>query len=650
MNKAVINLFKSEGAFLKSFDNGDDCVIYPNISDYTKLNTRASFRINQDEEYLIYRDTSAWNTADEGAIVSDLGVTVKTSSNTDDFIYFEWSNIEKVSYQDLSLLFHDNTDQPYSIPVYYFVKAYDEELIKVGKKLARLFSSIAKIVEPEKSDFEKFVGQLNNLDADNKTQEAIELCEKHLYDFDEERWLILYWLSNYYCDIHDYEEEYRHAKEGLKYCEIGSSAYVKLAYMVYDASISLGNIKEARKFCFEDVNYATDEQNLAGVSIRKDASKDFQKYESLFCSQFLDYPYSERKILVPVKEYTDLSPSSLSVINISNLPQEITFPVGHPIANHVYVGHPYLAGKYMPIEEYQLELVEDKVREFCQIAQYLGATEISIECLNSNSNEQSDNSGNSISGSVDALRNGSAQYKSEFSRHMIDSLSNAINLHQTFFPTQAPSLPDNLVWYQNEPSWQRLYEQRIRGGLLSHEERIETIKSQVVDSREMQDIKGEIEGLFIKMNLRFEKSDEQRLRQQENATLAIKITFAPLEQLTCSLHNLSDVNNSAKYSSIEQEYLHELKECLADGEIGTGERRLLGKLAAKLGISSERAAELEASLAAPVLSDDEKEYLEEYKAAAVDGAVSEKERRLLDKLKKMYGISDERARTIEVMV
>ena len=56
---------------------------------------------------------------------------------------------------------------------------------------------------------------------------------------------------------------------------------------------------------------------------------------------------------------------------------------------------------------------------------------------------------------------------------------------------------------------------------------------------------------------------------------------------------------------------------------------------------------MEASLSSPILSDDEKEYLEEYKAAAVDGVVSEKERRLLDKLKKMYGISDERAREIE---
>lgn len=100
----------------------------------------------------------------------------------------------------------------------------------------------------------------------------------------------------------------------------------------------------------------------------------------------------------------------------------------------------------------------------------------------------------------------------------------------------------------------------------------------------------------------------------------------------------------------EQEYIDELKECLADGEIGAGERRLLGKLAAKLGISAERAEELEASLSSPILSDDEKEYLEEFKAAAVDGVVSEKERRLLDKLKKMYGISDERAREIEKLV
>lgn len=105
--------------------------------------------------------------------------------------------------------------------------------------------------------------------------------------------------------------------------------------------------------------------------------------------------------------------------------------------------------------------------------------------------------------------------------------------------------------------------------------------------------------------------------------------------------------NQSCPSTEEQEYLEELKECLADGEIGPRERRLLDKLASKLGISPERAADLEASLSAPALTDDEKEYFEEVQAVLADGEISDKERRLLEKLRKMLDISEERAKEIE---
>lgn len=99
----------------------------------------------------------------------------------------------------------------------------------------------------------------------------------------------------------------------------------------------------------------------------------------------------------------------------------------------------------------------------------------------------------------------------------------------------------------------------------------------------------------------------------------------------------------------EQEYLEELKECLADGEIGGSERRLLNKLRVKLGISEERAAELEASLQKPQLTEEEQEYLEAYQDAMEDGVISDKERRLLDKLMKINNISEERAKEIEML-
>ena len=105
------------------------------------------------------------------------------------------------------------------------------------------------------------------------------------------------------------------------------------------------------------------------------------------------------------------------------------------------------------------------------------------------------------------------------------------------------------------------------------------------------------------------------------------------------------------YSNNEQEYIETLKEIIADdGEITDRERRLLEKLRTKLGISESRAKELENALANPSLTIEEQEYLDEYKSIAADGEITDKERKLLDKIRKMSGISEERAREIEKMV
>ena len=57
----------------------------------------------------------------------------------------------------------------------------------------------------------------------------------------------------------------------------------------------------------------------------------------------------------------------------------LQFPIGHPIADQLYVAHPYISGRYIPFEDYDLTFLEDRLREFCWLAQCLGATEVTIE-------------------------------------------------------------------------------------------------------------------------------------------------------------------------------------------------------------------------------------------------------------------------------
>lgn len=106
-------------------------------------------------------------------------------------------------------------------------------------------------------------------------------------------------------------------------------------------------------------------------------------------------------------------------------------------------------------------------------------------------------------------------------------------------------------------------------------------------------------------------------------------------------------NNVA--SDLELEYVDELKACIEDGgEISKGERRLLEKLRIKLNITEERAAELEQSLSTPQLSEVEQEYLAEYRECLAEGGeISSGERRLLNRLRDKLGISEQRASELE---
>lgn len=107
------------------------------------------------------------------------------------------------------------------------------------------------------------------------------------------------------------------------------------------------------------------------------------------------------------------------------------------------------------------------------------------------------------------------------------------------------------------------------------------------------------------------------------------------------------IDNS--YTPEEEEYIQEVKECIAEfGEIGGSSRRLLSRIQNSLGITDERAAELEASLA-PSLTEDESAYLEEYKLSLEEsgGTLSDMDRRLLNRLRGKLDITEERAAEIE---
>lgn len=277
---------------------------------------------------------------------------------------------------------------------------------------------------------------------------------------------------------------------------------------------SLHNDREARKDWFLVKEWANVEKTSKGVGIKEEAKKYFENYEKTWL-KFLNYDYSERKLLMPVAKYTTVAMSIVNVVQIVNLPTQITFFRGNLDDCQLYIGHPLLPHLYIPFDNYQFILIKEQLEELCLIAQSLGATDIAIDFTNIQSKD--------------------ADMKAETNdckkrQQLKDKLQQSIRRHQTFTPTKTPSLPEDLVWYNHEPSWQILYQQRM-SGILTHTEHIETHKTQLVNNDELAQIKEDLKTQTISVGMKWEGSEKSKYEIQEDTILNVTITFAPLEQL-----------------------------------------------------------------------------------------------------------------------
>ncbi|MCQ2163580.1 MAG: hypothetical protein MJZ04_00215 [Bacteroidales bacterium] len=789
-------------------NNGYDCCIL-SIPAGKKNNVRQNFGISHQEEILFFRDTSFWNSENQGLVLTDNALyCIPDNDDPESRFVFTWEIIKTVKYLDGCLYFYgyEGDDDVCPINMGYFLKDTSSDYLvnDYGKSIAHLLSRIAakiKHVDP----FEENEKNVNGLVEKGNLDGAISLL-KSIISQDDGTYKA-YWYYRLSCIVRQKdgveveEQSAKYCMEGLNYCEDGSPISIWLRNQHRSVSVypyllevdkldsgepvtSLQNTKLQRWEGLWVSQNATDQTYSDGTLMKDDAARDYEDANRFYCENFIRQPYNERKVLLVVDEYTDLRQDSLCVMRKSDIPSNMSFPIGHPQVGQIYVGHPFIPAKYVPFEEYQLEFIEDKVREFTWLMQCMGATKISISAKNDNEQNGDYSSNQNISGNTSyGLAKANGSYSRNSKGSFAEQISKAISLNQEFNPKRAPFVPEGLVWYQNEPSWQRLVNQRMTGSLVHASESIESRKSNMVNGSELTNIKAEFHSL-VSLDGEWTKEEEAKFQQQENATLTFEIDFAPVESLTkdanssssmrdySSLENApakkdeneiaqsivfsmkiddyysvqsrgktgvaivgyvnegsvkvgdtirlvdhyrgDDLSLSAKVeecifeelsiesvekgddakliltgvklkemrhhmkaiivksdsshvseeshtasmknatnndqdglSTKEQDYLEEVLSMLADGEIGPRERKTLDRFASRLGITPERAEELEASLSVPALTDDEKEYLEEVKLTLEDGEIGPRERKFLDRCASRLGISPDKAKEIE---
>ena len=100
----------------------------------------------------------------------------------------------------------------------------------------------------------------------------------------------------------------------------------------------------------------------------------------------------------------------------------------------------------------------------------------------------------------------------------------------------------------------------------------------------------------------------------------------------------------------EQEYLDDLNAALCDGIIDESGKRILERRRLKLGITEQRAAQLNEGSQKISLTEEEMEYMQDFEDCFDDGVITDSEKRLLVRRREKLGISEQRSIELEHMV
>ncbi|MEP1767203.1 MAG: hypothetical protein ABJJ53_11270 [Sulfitobacter sp.] len=135
--------------------------------------------------------------------------------------------------------------------------------------------------------------------------------------------------------------------------------------------------------------------------------------------------------------------------------QQIDFPPGHPRDGVLYVGHPAKPSLYFTMADFHRVVFEHKFCEAIELLMSLGATSIRVEHISGWSKEFSARISVPLADADDAST-GEAGAKRGVSQSL---------LYEANLAGVEPSLPDDLVWYHHEPTWQSIAKGRLKYGL-----------------------------------------------------------------------------------------------------------------------------------------------------------------------------------------
>lgn len=411
----------------------------------------------------------------------------------------------------------------------------------------------------------------------------------------------------------------------------------------------MGKITDSRNAYMKSLAEAPEEQKY---ELQNRTTKLEEANADLWDNYILRVPYKERKYIMLVEDskIKNCAVSGITIFNSSNVPNCINFYDNMPLNNELYVGHPYNPSVYIPYNQAEDILFQDKIQEFCYILQQLGAEEITITSLKGRKINETNNKKEEVEVAANAGRFGNASLNIDSSTsNLMDRTSHEqYDVKYVYDPIDMPKVPSETIWYQNQPKWQRIVQSRIDGNTLEWTECISSKLKFFTSSSEKEDIKAKLKVLMANIEGRSYKEEEKQLKEETETIWRVSVKFRSKKLLQEKSQSRNTI--SSTLTDTEKEFLNEVRFCIEDdGVIDNSEQIFLNKTREKFGLTEERAKELQESLLKPQFTENEKEYINALSELMIDGQIPEsaQRKRIVERFRNLYEIDEQRANEIE---
>jgi len=618
-------------------------------------NARASHGRDENEYVFFLSDFTFWGSAKKSVLATENGISIKYEDELQP-LFIEWKDIDYVDApnwipqrlrfgsdgKEFSFeFFHDRSHDEC---VALFEELVCEKRSQFSLEAESLDGIIekAKTLKPQSSAIESAISlcdrllspSFTKLEAQYNNLGECRIINKDYYGITNKRATLLCLLGNRMQAKTDLFGFIENCKQSL-----GGSAP---AY--FDACMLLASI------CEEDKEYddAIIVLNLAAQvdapDSQRKANMELAKLREEKISHLASAPREVRQMMLcvegvpawPVKEFGYADAQMLRRINWK-------FEPGHPQDGEMYVSHPFRPDCYYVVQSFHDRLFDEKRSELVYLLEALGARHVHVETMmaTSVSEQNKETVSENVSDEMCSGLSGSVKDETRSdSKH--DNCQIAIE-ERDLNPAAHPHIPDDLVWYPHEPSWQKIAQSALAKRYKKLSVELRYYEDFSINQKRMTQVQSALKLFKQEISLGWDEEDENSLRQRKATIWKYVATFddEPIEEQKSATVLLSDS---------EIEYLDDLKTALAEGVIVDGVRRILERQRMKLGISPDRASELERSISVGQLSDDEEEYIQDFEDCLENGVISDAGRRMLVRRRVKLSISDDRAAELEQMV